>query len=197
MIRAISVLVLMVALTSQSLATEFFGGRTVLFYSPQSGTSVIYFVKRGNDAYLWYPGSDKVLKGRMQALGEGSFPDELCLTFGKQRYSPISGLSGGSGRCAQTGVVTSGVIEQAAGDIFGLQTCPTAPAEFGTGRPSLRSLAQRAGIKLSTLIDTDALTVRPGERLSKAKLARLKEMAEGSYQFKEPDTTGIVPPPCG
>jgi hypothetical protein len=194
--RAIAILAMVLGMISPTLATEFFGGRTALFQSAEAGTAVIYFEKRGSDAYLWYPGSDTVLKGKMQVLGSGTLPDELCLTFGKQRYSPISGLEGGRGRCAKMGVVTSGVVEQAAGDIFGLATCPTAPASFGAGATSLRKLAARAGVRLTTAIDLDALVIRPGGKMTKAKADKLKAMAEGKYVYTEPDTSGIVPPPC-
>jgi hypothetical protein len=194
MVRIVTITAVALALVNPAFATEFFGGRTVLYKSPLSGASVIYFAKRGSDAYLWYPGSETVLKGRMQVLGTGALPDEICLTFGKERYSPISGTTGGRDRCDKAGIVTSSVVEQAAGDIFGLSTCRTAPARFAGG--SLQKLAKLAGIRLTTQIDLDMLVMRPGEKMTKAKADKLRAMAEGKYVYTEPDTSSIVPPPC-
>ncbi len=57
MARTIGILAVVLVMASPSLGTELFGGRTALFYSAEGGTSVIFFTKRGSDAYLWYPGS--------------------------------------------------------------------------------------------------------------------------------------------
>jgi hypothetical protein len=198
--RLFAAALLAISFANVASAADYYSNRTALIVSPVTGTSVIHFVKRGR-AYLWAAGSKEFIEGRWSTLPDGALPERACFHFGRERYSPLTGTSGTRMNCVPWASLGDAIVEQLDGDVFGMRTCRVAPFVLGQGRTSLSSLAKKAGVRLTTdVIRTDDLVARPGSRKGPSDkiTAIVDELIAnpGSYEYRPPDTSGIVPPPC-
>lgn len=102
-------------------------GKTIHAWNGGHGTQIEYLAGNGR-AYLWYPGNESVvvaswsLRNRDQkTIGGGSYQiPEICYTYSKATYNPVTRKSGGNLECSSLSVFSIYIDEMAPGDPFGL-----------------------------------------------------------------------------
>ncbi|MBD0416219.1 hypothetical protein [Oryzicola mucosus] len=102
-------------------------GQTIQAWNGGHGTQVEYLAANGR-SYLWYPGNDKVVVGSwsvrnrdQKTIGGGSYQiPEICYTYSKATYNPVTGESGGELECSPLSTFSIYINEMAPGDPFRL-----------------------------------------------------------------------------
>jgi hypothetical protein len=113
-------------------------GQTVMTYDPGHGTQVEYYDKSGG-TWLWYPGNKVILPGRWKLEGAN-----ICFAYGENTYNPVTGQSGGGFECMPQKLWAKAVVEQQAGDLFGLENRKKVPFVLAKVHTTL------AGIQMSS-----------------------------------------------
>ncbi len=114
-------------------------GMTTMHYDAGHGTQVEY-IDRNGKSYLWYPGNRIILMAPWrQTL------NSMCYRYGPDTYNPITRQPGGKWKCIQLRLIRRGIVDQAAGDVFGLARKTSVPFVLPRTKTSIEKLLRRSG----------------------------------------------------
>lgn len=104
---------------------------TRMSHDPSHGTQISFSATDGR-AFLWYPGNAVVLQGTWRACEDRfgftvkgaettTIPfGKLCFKYGPTTFNPATGSRGDEWECAAASTFDAKLVEQRAGDVFGL-----------------------------------------------------------------------------
>jgi len=127
---------------------------TRVSYEPKHGTQVSFSMADGR-IYLWYPGNDVVLPGEWRACedrfsmtqpstGTVMFPyGKVCFRYNSSTFNPVTGAGPGEWECAAASQLDARLVEQRAGDIFGLAKARVVPFKLPKDKTTVADLLAR------------------------------------------------------
>lgn len=193
-----------VLLTSLVLALCFVGNaygqdmlkdRTLLLHDGTQGTQIIY-LGRSNKTYLWHPSSAQVIPGWWTTRATGEYPDTICLRYGSEKYSPVTGKTDWNTQCTHVQRLLDKADQQVQGDVFGLAGRADVPFQLNPSKTTLPALAQRAGVAVTGPVIGEAGIVRPGEG-PKGMNDLCETIRIHQQMFGEQDDTRLMAELCG
>ena len=123
-------------LTGEAETRKFVSCRTLITWTGPQGTQVSY-LGAGGKSYLWAPGNDTVLSGTWRVDPNAT-----------SRQSPIPYVAvcvqyGGSPDCRPAEILERVTMDQADGDVFGLEGRSAVPLRLARDRTNIAMLQQR------------------------------------------------------
>ena len=140
--------VLVLCFVGSGHAQDMLKDRTVLLHDSAQGTQIIY-LGRSNKTFLWHPSSAQVIPGWWTTRASGEYPDTICLRYGSEKYSPVTGETDWNTQCTHVQRLLDKADQQVEGDIFGLSARTDVPFQLNSGKTTIPALAQRAGVAVS------------------------------------------------
>ncbi len=117
---------------------KFVSCRTLVTWTGPQGTQVSY-LGAGNKAYLWAPGNDTVLSGTWRVDPNATSPQS------RLAYVAVCVQYGGSAQwdCRPAEILERITMDQADGDVFGLEGRSAVPLRLPRDRTNIAMLQQR------------------------------------------------------
>jgi len=115
---------------------KFVSCRTLVTWTGPQGTQVSY-LGAGNKAYLWAAGNDTVLSGTWRVDPNATSPQSRIA------YVAVCVQYGGSADCRPAEILERVTMDQADGDIFGLEGRSAVPLRLPRDRTNIAMLQQR------------------------------------------------------
>ncbi|WP_152912647.1 hypothetical protein [Candidatus Rhodobacter oscarellae] len=91
-------------------------GQTSVSFTPQHGFQIEY-VETVAKSWLWYPGN----RVSLPAIRRSS-ATEICYTYGKSTFNPVTSQSGGTKTCIPKSIADFTTLASVPGDVFALST---------------------------------------------------------------------------
>jgi hypothetical protein len=123
-------------ITGEAETRKFVSCRTLVTWTAPQGTQVSY-LGAGGKSYLWAPGNDTVLSGTWRVDPNAT-----------SRQSPVPYVAvcvqyGGSPDCRPAEILERITMDQADGDVFGLEGRSAVPLRLARDRTNIAKLQQR------------------------------------------------------
>ncbi len=115
---------------------KFVSCRTLITWTGPQGTQVSY-LGAGNKAYLWAAGNDTVLSGTWRVDPNATSPQSRIA------YVAVCVQYGGSADCRPAEILERVTMDQADGDVFGLEGRSAVPLRLPRDRTNIAMLQQR------------------------------------------------------
>ena len=115
---------------------KFVSCRTLVTWTGPQGTQVSY-LGAGNKAYLWAAGNDTVLSGTWRVDPNATSPQSRIA------YVAVCVQYGGSADCRPAEILERVTMDQADGDVFGLEGRSAVPLRLPRDRTNIAKLQQR------------------------------------------------------
>jgi hypothetical protein len=115
---------------------KFVSCRTLVTWTGPQGTQVSY-LGAGNKVYLWAPGSDTVLSGTWRVDPNATSRQSRIA------YVAVCVQYGGSADCRPAEILERVTMDQADGDVFGLEGRSAVPLRLPRDRTNIAMLQQR------------------------------------------------------
>jgi hypothetical protein len=115
---------------------KFVSCRTLITWTGPQGTQVSY-LGAGNKAYLWAAGNDTVLSGTWRVDPNATSPQSRIA------YVAVCVQYGGSADCRPAEILERITMDQADGDVFGLEGRSAVPLRLVRDRTNIAMLQQR------------------------------------------------------
>jgi len=110
--------------------------RTLVTWTGPQGTQVSY-LGAGGKSYLWAPGNDTVLSGTWRVEPNATSPQSRI------QYVAVCVQYGGSADCRPAEILERITMDQADGDVFGLEGRTAVPLRLARDRTNIAMLQQR------------------------------------------------------
>jgi len=123
-------------ITGEAETRKFVSCRTLITWTGPQGTQVSYF-GAGGKSYLWAPGNDTVLSGTWRVDPNATSPQS------RLAYVAVCAQYGGSADCRPAEILERITMDQADGDVFGLEGRSAAPFRLARDRTNIAMLQQR------------------------------------------------------
>ena len=125
-------------ITGEAETRKFVSCRTLVTWTGPQGTQVSY-LGAGNKAYLWAPGNDTVLSGTWRVDPNATSRQS------RLAYVAVCAQYGGSEQwdCRPAEILERITMDQADGDVFGLEGRSAAPFRLARDRTNIAMLQQR------------------------------------------------------
>jgi hypothetical protein len=125
-------------ITGEAETRKFVSCRTLVTWTGPQGTQVSY-LGAGNKAYLWAPGNDTVLSGTWRVDPNATSRQS------RLAYVAVCAQYGGSAQwdCRPAEILERITMDQADGDVFGLEGRSAAPFRLARDRTNIAMLQQR------------------------------------------------------
>jgi len=115
---------------------KFVSCRTLITWTGPQGTQVSY-LGAGGKSYLWAPGNDTVLAGTWRVDPNATSPQSRIA------YVAVCVQYGGSADCRPAEILERITMDQADGDVFGLEGRSAVPFRLARDRTNIAMLQQR------------------------------------------------------
>jgi hypothetical protein len=123
-------------LLGEAETRKFVSCRTLITWTGPQGTQVSY-LGAGNKAYLWAAGNDTVLSGTWRVDPNATSPQSRIA------YVALCVQYGGSADCRPAEILERVTMDQADGDVFGLEGRSAVPLRLPRDRTNIAMLQQR------------------------------------------------------
>jgi hypothetical protein len=123
-------------ITGEAETRRFVSCRTLVTWTGPQGTQVSY-LGAGGKSYLWAPGNDTVLSGTWRVDPNATSPQSRIA------YVAVCVQYGGSADCRPAEILERVTMDQADGDVFGLEGRSAVPLRLARDRTNIAMLQQR------------------------------------------------------
>jgi hypothetical protein len=123
-------------ITGEAETRKFVSCRTLVTWTGPQGTQVTY-LGAGGKSYLWAPGNDTVLSGTWRIDPNATSPQSRIA------YVAVCVQYGGSADCRPAEILERITMDQADGDVFGLEGRTAVPLRLARDRTNIAMLQQR------------------------------------------------------
>jgi hypothetical protein len=123
-------------ITGEAETRKFVTCRTLVTWTGPQGTQVSY-LGAGGKSYLWAPGNDTILSGTWRVDPNATSPQSRIA------YVAVCVQYGGSADCRPAEILERVTMDQADGDVFGLEGRSAVPLRLARDRTNIAMLQQR------------------------------------------------------